>query len=333
MPVSTENNLLFGLLALQNGFVEQPTLVAAFHAWTHNKVRSIADILLGQGTIDTDERALLEGLAVKHLRRHGDDIEKSASAVSPPRWIVNELAEVGDPDLTTTLGHFAVSNPQPTWCAEADPAETVTMGGATAHGQRFRLLRPHAHGGLGAVFVALDTELNREVALKQILEDHADDPNSRIRFIVEAEITGGLEHPGIVPVYSLGSDGSGRPYYAMRFIRGDSLKKAIAAYHADPKTKVDGSFRSLALRKLLRRFIDVCNAIDYSHTRGVIHRDIKPSNVILGRHGETLVVDWGLARRSERPSRCQGPTSTRSSRHRVVPPRRSPARRSERRLT
>ena len=115
MPVSTENNLLFGLLALQNGFVEQPTLVAAFHAWTHNKARSIADILLGQGTIDTDERALLEGLAVKHLRRHGDDIEKSASAVSPPRWIVNELAEVGDPDLTTTLGHFAVSNPQPTW--------------------------------------------------------------------------------------------------------------------------------------------------------------------------------------------------------------------------
>ena len=146
------------------------------------------------------------------------------------------------------------------------------------------------------MFVALDTELNREVALKQILEHHADDPNSRIRFIVEAEITGGLEHPGIVPVYSLGSDGSGRPYYAMRFIRGDSLKKAIAAYHADPKTKVDGSFRSLALRKLLRRFIDVCNAIDYSHTRGVIHRDIKPSNVILGRHGETLVVDWGLAK-------------------------------------
>ena len=77
--------------------------------------------------------------------------------------------------------------------------------------------------------MALDAELNREVALKQILDRHADDPTSRARFLLEAEITGGLEHPGIVPVYGLGSYGDGRPYYAMRFIRGDSLKEAIAA--------------------------------------------------------------------------------------------------------
>ena len=94
-------------------------------------------------------------------------------------------------------------------------------------GRRFRLLRPHAKGGLGAVFVALDAELNREVALKQILDRHADDPTSRQRFLLEAEVTGGLEHPGIVPVYGLGTYDGGRPYYAMRFIRGDSLKEAI----------------------------------------------------------------------------------------------------------
>ena len=108
---------------------------------------------------------------------------------------------------------------------------------ATSDGQRFRILRPHARGGLGAVFVALDSELHREVALKQILDHHADDPTSRQRFLIEAEITGGLEHPGIVPVYGLGTYADGRPYYAMRFIKGDSLKVAIEHFHADRALK------------------------------------------------------------------------------------------------
>ena len=158
------------------------------------------------------------------------------------------------------------------------------------------MLRPHAQGGLGAVFVALDGELHREVALKQILDQHADDPESRHRFLLEAEITGGLEHPGIVPVYGLGTYADGRPYYAMRFIRGDSLKEAIARFHADAGLKQDPGRRSLELHQLLRRFVDICNAIDYAHSRGVLHRDLKPGNVIVGKYGETLVVDWGLAK-------------------------------------
>ena len=147
------------------------------------------------------------------------------------------------------------------------------------------------------MFVAVDGELHREVALKQILEKHADDPVSRQRFIAEAEITGGLEHPGVVPVYGLGSDADGRPYYAMRFIKGDSLKEAIERFHDDQALKPDpGRDGRSSCGKLLRRFTDVCNAIDYAHSRGVIHRDIKPANIIVGKHGETLVVDWGLAK-------------------------------------
>src|SRR5262249_4094551 len=98
------------------------------------------------------------------------------------------------------------------------------------------------------------------------------------------------------PVDGLGSYGDGRPYYAMRFIRGDSLKEAIDRFHADPALKSSPGRRSLELRKLLRRFLDVCNAIEYAHSRGVLHRDIKPGNIIVGKHGETLVVDWGLAK-------------------------------------
>jgi serine/threonine-protein kinase len=105
-----------------------------------------------------------------------------------------------------------------------------------------------------------------------------------------------LEHPGIVPVYGLGVYPDGRPYYAMRFIRGGSLKEAIESFHAAEKPGRDAGERSLAYRHLLRRFIDVCNAIAYAHSRGVLHRDLKPSNIMLGKFGETLVVDWGLAK-------------------------------------
>jgi eukaryotic-like serine/threonine-protein kinase len=134
---------------------------------------------------------------------------------------------------------------------------------------RFRVLRPHVRGGLGAVFVALDTELHHEVALKQILDQHADEPVSRQRFLVEAEVTGGLEHPGIVPVYGLGTYADGRPFYAMRFIRGDSLKEAIDRFHGDEALKKDQGRRSLELRRLLGRLVDVCNALEYAHSRGV----------------------------------------------------------------
>ena len=117
-----------------------------------------------------------------------------------------------------------------------DRASGFALGTATSDGQRFRVLRLHAKGGLGAVYVALDEELHREVALKQILERHADDPISRARFLLEAEITGSLEHPGIVPVYGMGTYADGRPYYAMRFIKGESLKDTLDRFHADPAT-------------------------------------------------------------------------------------------------
>jgi serine/threonine protein kinase len=110
----------------------------------------------------------------------------------------------------------------------------------------------------------------------------------------EAELTGRLEHPGIVPVYSLGRRDDGQPFYAMRFIQGDILKDAIDRYHAEPPA--DPVARAIAFRQLVRHFVGVCYAVEYAHSRRVLHRDLKPANVMLGRFGETLVVDWGLAK-------------------------------------
>ncbi len=249
--------------------------------------------------MDTEGRAAVEAMVAVHVKKHSGDVEKSLAAVPANRASRASLAALGEPEIEAALDRVARSKNGPATDAENDDPDrtsTYSVGSATSDGQRFRILRPHAQGGLGAVFVAMDNELHREVALKQILEKHADDPDSHQRFVAEAEITGGLEHPGVVPVYGLGMDADGHPYYAMRFIKGDSLREAINQFHQDEALNKEPGRRSLELRRLLRRFTDVCNAIDYAHSRGVIHRDIKPANIIVGKHGETLVVDWGLAK-------------------------------------
>ena len=232
--MAADRHLLFGLLALQTGLIQQAQLVAAFHAWTCDKSRSLAEHLMALGHLDSTHRPLLEGLAAAHLDRHGGDVEKSLAAVPAGRSTRESLAELADADIAASLGHLGSASTHADRRRRRRPhGQLLRSARPPPDGQRFRVLRPHARGGLGAVFVALDAELNREVALKQILDQHADDPDSRQRFLLEAEITGGLEHPGIVPVYGLGTYADGRPFYAMRFIRGDSLKEAIDRFHAD----------------------------------------------------------------------------------------------------
>jgi serine/threonine-protein kinase len=169
-------------------------------------------------------------------------------------------------------------------------------------GLRYRPLHFHAEGGLGEVWVAQDDELNRQVALKRIRPDKGpDNPGARRRFLLEAEIAGRLEHPGVVPVHGLGYDAQGQPCYAMRLIRGETLADAAKAFHdAGAQAGQDSGQRRLAFRDLLGRFAAACKTVAYAHSRGVIHRDLKPGNIMLGKFGETLVVDWGLAKPVER---------------------------------
>jgi len=174
----------------------------------------------------------------------------------------------------------------------AEAPGTVTLG-------RYVLGAKHAEGGLGEVFLAVDTELKRDVALKRIKALNPNPDRCR-RFLVEGEVTGRLEHPGVVPVYGLGHDAGGRPFYVMRFVRGETLLEAIQRFHAADGPARNPGERSKALRELLGQFVATCNTVAYAHSRGILHRDLKPSNIMLGPYGETLVVDWGLAKPFER---------------------------------
>ncbi|HUY34672.1 MAG TPA: SUMF1/EgtB/PvdO family nonheme iron enzyme [Pirellulales bacterium] len=349
--MNAARNLLFGILAFQNSFIDRRALLAAFDQWTSDKNKPLGEILVELGNLDVSRRQLLDALVAEHLKQHGNDAEKSLAAVSSVGSVRKDLERIADPDVRASLAGAAAQPPDGD--APVDPYATITpsAGTRTSSGMRFTILRAHKKGGLGQVSVALDEELNREVAFKEIQDKYADHPDSRSRFLLEAEVTGGLEHPGIVPVYGLGQYADGRPFYAMRFIRGDSLQDAIKRFHdaqasggrkppvsvasggrqppvsvasggRKPPVSLIGE-RAVQFRKLLGRFIDVCNAIDYAHSRGVLHRDLKPGNIMLGKFGETLVVDWGLAKplghrdsttesgeRTLQPSSASGPALT-----------------------
>lgn len=323
---AADRNLLFGILALQMDFVSRKALIEGMQWWLLEKHRTLGELFVERGVMSPENVRLLEPLVDAHVAQHGGEVKKCLASVSSDGGLAVGLAEVDDDDLQASLGllpdpafepHEAglpsmASAPDDTDDPPGTPAEPSvnradaeglhTLEEAPVPTQRFRVLRPHAEGGLGRVHVALDHELNREVAFKEIKPRYARRIEAQSRFVVEAEITGGLEHPGIVPVYGLGHYTDGRPFYAMRFIRGESLHDAVREFHrTDEPGRTDGrdqkrDFTGLAFRNLINRLVDVCNAIDYAHSRQVLHRDLKPGNIMLGKYGETLVVDWGLAK-------------------------------------
>jgi serine/threonine-protein kinase len=152
---------------------------------------------------------------------------------------------------------------------------------------RYQILGEIDHGGMGAVFKGRDPDLGRDLAIKVLLKKWHDDPDVGRRFVEEAQIGGQLQHPGIAPVYELGSFEDGRPYFTMRLLKGRTLAELLAEREAPPAGD---------LPRFLSIFEAICQTVAYAHARGVIHRDLKPSNIMVGSYGEVQVIDWGLAK-------------------------------------
>ena len=179
---------------------------------------------------------------------------------------------------------------------DPDPASRLEDLSRDRTDRRYVLKGEVARGGMGAVLKVFDTDLRRSLAMKVILdtrssltpETNAVDPAVLSRFLEEAQITGQLDHPGVVPVHELGVDSDGRVYFTMQLVRGRTLRQVFGLVNDGE----DGWNQTRALGVLL----NVCETMSYAHDKGVIHRDLKPANVMVGKYGEVYVMDWGLAR-------------------------------------
>jgi len=193
-------------------------------------------------------------------------------------------------DVTGEPGYETGSTSGPDRSADPDLVEKLEV----EQPERYEMLCVEGEGGQARVLNVVDRHLGRNVALKEMLHDESN-PAAARRFVLEARVASSLEHPNIIPVHELGRRVDGRPYYTMRLVRGETLTSKL------------GKCRSLADRLgLLGAFWDTCKAIAYAHSRGVIHRDLKPANVMIGEFGETVLVDWGIAKLKDAPEEGRG---------------------------
>jgi hypothetical protein len=219
--MDTDRNLLFGVLALQLDLIDRDRFAEACAAWSARKSTSLGDLLVERGWLTTTDRDAVEHVLKRRIDNHCGDVKASliqtVSRVQPP------IDGLDDPEIIHSLA------------PHTPPQGMVllsTLDPAPGTRSRYSLSRLHAKGGIGQVWLARDESLGREVALKELRPERASDPGLWARFLKEAQITGQLEHPGIVPIYELGrAPGTETPFYTMRFVRGRTLTEAIRFYH------------------------------------------------------------------------------------------------------
>ena len=285
VPMDTERNLLFGVVALQNGTVDADRLTETCAAWAEEPSQSLAKLFVDRGLMTDEQKTQIEKVVASELEAHGGNAQATLAATMDGRSLeaIRDIAG----SRNALEAEFKLS-PQ----AQSGHVVLGTLSPGEESRERYTLTHLHAKGGMGRVWLARDGALGRQIALKELRPDQADNSIVCSRFLYEAKITAQLEHPGIVPVYELGEGEA--PYYTMRFVRGRTLSEAIRAYH---KKRAAGETDSVSKVALLTAFVNVCHAVAYAHSRGIIHRDLKGQNVVLGNFGEVMVLDWGLAKR------------------------------------
>ncbi len=285
-----DRNLLFGILAVQLKGVSPAQLVETAAAWSTDPKVPLAQRLVEKGLLRERDRDLLERMVNEAVVANGGDPSVALQSFGGEEQIRRSFAGMG-------LSELNAMNTIPMKAPSLFTETGEIISGVEEAPGRYTLVSQHAEGGMGRILLVHDEFLGRSIALKELLPTDketvsADRPSPVrntaslvMRFLQEARITGQLEHPAIVPVYELGRRSDGTLYYTMKLVRGKTLAEAIR------------DCRSMEERlRLLPSYLDLCQAIAYAHSRGVIHRDIKPANVMVGQFGETVVLDWGLAK-------------------------------------
>lgn len=277
-----EEDIALAAELLSSGLVNERELAAAVSDWSMHGSVPLAEHLgqkeiLGEGPLEEVQR---------RAKARVDRVRQSLAGGS-------EMPAAGGSLLLATLERLDGSGRVAklfgvTVAARGGDNDTRVMQG------RYELIRKLGQGGLGRVWLARDLNLKRFVALKEISHLTAASEATIERFKNEAEITGRLDHPSIVPIYQLGEDiDTGRVFYTMRFLGKSTLQNSINEYH---ERLEEGDHDPMLLRHVLTAFVNVCHAIGHAHSRKVIHRDLKPENVVIDSFGQVIVIDWGLAK-------------------------------------
>ncbi|HOD51213.1 MAG TPA: WD40 repeat domain-containing serine/threonine-protein kinase [Candidatus Hydrogenedentes bacterium] len=290
-----DRNFLFGIFAVQLGKVTQAQLMDVAGAWATDPSRSVADRLVQGGALSEQLRELIDRLVDEAIRAHEGDTAATLQTFGGTEQVNESFG--GALLLTDTDG---VTKPAPPLFPEPSP-QTASLAAVFEAPGRYTHVSEYGRGGMGRVLLVHDESLGRDIALKELLPAGIGDADATAaspmrlsmqylaRFIQEARLTGQLQHPSIVPVYELGRRADGTLYYTMKLVRGSPLSRVIR------------EAQSLGQRLgMISQFADLCQAIAYAHSRGVIHRDIKPANVLVGEFGETVVIDWGVAKVKDR---------------------------------
>lgn len=286
-----DRNLLFAVLAVQLKGVSPQRVLEAGSAWMVDPSRPLSARLLECGALRQEDVALLDQLveqAVQSYQGNAAEALKSIHGADVLRASLQGVAAPGSgpKDLTRPMNGTARFE-----------LEGEILSAVEELPGRYSQISEQGRGGMGRVLLVHDECLGRDIALKELLLPHDADytgpPPSPMRettamlarFLREARVTGQLEHPAIVPVYELGRRRNGTLYYTMKLVRGRTLAEAIR-----DAGSLEGRLR------LLQHLMGLCQALAYAHSRSVVHRDIKPANVMIGEFGETVLLDWGLAK-------------------------------------
>lgn len=277
-----EHDIACAAEILDSALLNERDLGAVVSSWSMHGTVSLLDHLLATGCITREIYSAVEQRAKLRLER-SDATNGNASNMNPGDSVTKDaLARIDQSGRVAKL--FGIS------------AATSGVAGVEyrEHTSRYELIRKLGQGGLGTVWLARDKYLRRHVALKEIRGTQCSSRAALRRFQREAEITGRLEHPGIVPIYQLGEDAAtGKSFYTMRFLGKQTMQDAIGEYH---ERRDDGDDSPMLLRNLLTAYVSVCQAVGHAHSRNVVHRDLKPENIAIDSFGQVIVIDWGLAK-------------------------------------